>query len=1004
MQQSLILSDRLLFFLFILLCLPLFGQQYSLTHYNTDNGLPQNSVKDITKDKYGFIWLTTENGVVRYDGASFLAFKDFPINNQRFTFFYGNIKKDSILTGAGYQTILLNKRTAKVFKDSRHSGIRYEYGPHRRRFPVSYNYHPNQGGSFYLMLKEGRYFITGSSITYQQPVSLKETSLRLKTVFKNRNTVFTLDDKLYNINYAAGKVCRITKGKITVSYDIPLLTDKKSLVFWSQINNAVFIVKDQKIYTLSHEKEHFRIDRLAELGTLSIQHLTCAFYDKTYDKLYLGSSIEGMKVLSFHQFFSTKEQDGNTTVFYSTLPYNHESIITPKGQIYSRNGMRADKAFDTDSQYFVSYDPDKNIIVQDSGKLYSYLKSSSFSTRRLIGKIPDIFVDFIHDQQRYYAITRPPSRQYTGGHLVIYKDRSVSSMEKRIPLESEPTKLFMANGFLWVGTIRGIFKISLDSYRKEDVGPYKDIYIRNIVRSNNGLLWITTLGKGFYLLKDNKLVRMPLDADKNLLSAHTIMEDEKHFLWIPTNNGLYKVQEQKLLEAADGKKNEVSYYRYTKDAGFNTNEFNGGSNICGNRLKNGDFVLPSLNGLVFFNPLNTKSRYPQDFYLERALVDGKEIMFSEGFTVDQEVQKIDIFIDVPYFANRNNVVIKLNRGPGNRWENIEQGMKVSLFNPSYGDYVYTLKILTSDNGKYIYKKIRIRVTPYFYQTVWFKILGLLLVSLLIILIIRIRTRILKNKNQMLEEIIEARTQKLSAAIENLEQTKNQLNNEIEQQKKLIGTITHDITTPIKFIAFAAQDILDNGEHDEEKLRRILTSISKSSGQLYNFTLALKEYADIYNHHRSGQKERYRLYDLIEEKKELFDPIAGDRNTVIENGVNTDIYLDINKNTLSVIIHNLLDNAVKFTRQGHISIESGTKEDSAVIVIRDNGIGMSPSQMEYYTSLHRNMDDKKLLLQKYGMGLHLVLQLIHILDGKIELESNTPSGTVFRIIIKSITDA
>lgn len=1003
MQQNLILSYRLLLFLFILICLPLRSQQYSLMHYNTDNGLPQNSVKDLIKDKYGFIWLTTENGVVRYDGSAFLAFKDFPINNQRFTFFYGNIQKDSILTGAGYHTILLNKRTARVFKDSHHFGIRYEYGRHHRRFPVSYNYHPNQGGSFYLMLKEGRYFITDSSITHEQPVSLKETSLRLNTVFKKRNAVFTLDEKLYYINYAKGKVCRITKGKITAAYDIPLLTDKNSIILWSQINNAVFIIRDKKIYSLSHGKGHFRIDRLAGLGNISTQHLTCAFYDKTYNKLYLGSSIEGLKVLSFHQFYSTKEQDSHNTVFYSTLPYNHTSVITPKGQIYSRSGMLGDKAFDTDSQYFVSYDPNKNIIVQDSGKLYTYLKSSSFSTRNLIAETPHAFVDFLYDHDRYYAITHPLSRQYPGGYLVIYKDRSFNIVEKSIPLEVEPTKLFMTEGFLWVGTIRGMIKISLKTYRKERIGPYKDIYVRNIVMSNDGHLWITTLGKGFYLLKNNELIRMPLDADKNLLSAHTILEDKNHFFWIPTNNGLYKVREQKLLETDAGKKNEVSYYRYTKDAGFNTNEFNGGSNICGNRLGNGDFVLPSLDGLVFFNPLKTKSRYPEDFYLERALIDGKEIRFSESLTVDQEVQKMDIFIDVPYFANRNNVVIKLNRGPGKRWENIEQGMKVFLFNPSYGDYVYTIKILTSDNENYLCKKIRIRVTPYFYQTLWFKMAGLLLMSMLIIFIIKIRTRILKNKNLLLEEIIEARTKKLSAAIENLEKTKIQLNNEIEQQKKLIGTITHDITTPIRFIAFAAQDILENGEHDEEKLRRILTSISKSSGQLYNFTLALKEYADIYNHHRSGQKEKYRLYDLIEEKKELFDPIAGERNTLIENNMDPDIYLNINKNTLSVIIHNLLDNAVKFTRQGHISIESGITENSTVIVIRDNGIGMSPSQIEYYTSLHRNIDDKKLLLQKYGMGLHLVLQLIHILDGKIELEHNIPSGIVFRIIIKSITD-
>lgn len=996
------MSSRLLLFVFMLICLPLCSQNYTVTHYNTDNGLPQNSVKDIVKDRYGFIWLTTENGVVRYDGSVFNIFKDFPINNQRFTFFYGNVQKDSIFTGAGYHTVLLHNRTAKVLKSTGHFGFKYKYD-HNRGLSESYNYHPNQGNPFYMMMKEGCYFITDSSVININLLSSKEKLLKINTVYKKRRTIFTLNEKLFHIDYASGKVYGIVNGRIKTQYDIPVVTDTNSTLVWSRVNNSVFIIKDQKIYSLSFEKGRFGSTLIADAGNINLQHLTCIYYDKVYQKLYLGSSIEGLTVLSFHQFSATKEKNSSTTVFYSTLPYDNTSIITPKGQLYNRKGMLSDRSFTSDSQYFMNYDPDKNIIVQDSGRLYTYLKSSSFSARNLAVKTTSTVVDFLYDDKHYYTVTRPMSRQFLGGSLYIYKDRSFNTVERVIHLDSEPTRLLMANGFLWVGTIHGLVKISLSTFKTKEIGTEKDIYIRNIILSNDGDLWITTLGKGFYLLKNDELIKMPLDPDKNLLSAHTILEDQKHFFWIPTNNGLYRVREHNLLEFARHRKNEVHYYRYTKDEGFNTNEFNGGSNICGNILNDGDFVLPSLNGLVFFNPLKTRSTYPKNFYLERALIDGKEIRFSEKLTVDQEVQKIDLFIDIPYFANRNNIVIKLNRGSGEEWENIEQGAKVTLFNPSYGDHLYTFKILTSDNETYVYKKIHILVTPYFYQRAWFKVLCILLLLLIIMCIVKIRTRILKKKNRLLEDIIDARTKKLSAAVENLEKTKNQLNNEIEQQKKLIGTITHDIATPIRFIAFASQDILENDRNDTEKLQKILTSISKSSGQLYNFTLALKEYADIYNNYRSDKKESYALYDLIEEKKELFDPIAGNSNTIISNTVDPDAYLDINRNTLSVIIHNLLDNAVKFTKNGNISIDSEVTRNTTVIIIKDNGTGMSPSQIEYYTSLHKNIDNEKLLLQKYGMGLHLVLQLAHILRATIELENNTPSGVVFRIIINNIAD-
>ncbi|WP_449397387.1 two-component regulator propeller domain-containing protein [Chryseobacterium wanjuense] len=95
----------------------LFSQNYNVSYYTTDNGLPQNSVKDITKDKYGFIWLTTENGVVRYDGTNFVGYKNILANNQRFAYFYGNIQNDNIFANDCYDgTIIINKKIPIVIK------------------------------------------------------------------------------------------------------------------------------------------------------------------------------------------------------------------------------------------------------------------------------------------------------------------------------------------------------------------------------------------------------------------------------------------------------------------------------------------------------------------------------------------------------------------------------------------------------------------------------------------------------------------------------------------------------------------------------------------------------------------------------------------------------------------------------------------------------------------------------------------------------------------------
>ncbi len=55
----------------------LIAQKYFVNHYTSENGLPQNSIKGIELDKKGYIWIATENGIARFDGAQFKLYNQF---------------------------------------------------------------------------------------------------------------------------------------------------------------------------------------------------------------------------------------------------------------------------------------------------------------------------------------------------------------------------------------------------------------------------------------------------------------------------------------------------------------------------------------------------------------------------------------------------------------------------------------------------------------------------------------------------------------------------------------------------------------------------------------------------------------------------------------------------------------------------------------------------------------------------------------------------------------
>ncbi|MDQ1099150.1 signal transduction histidine kinase [Chryseobacterium sp. SORGH_AS 1048] len=1000
--------------LFIILCFSCkaYGQKFNILKYDTENGLPQNSVKDIIKDKHGFIWLTTENGIVRYDGSNFLTFRNFPLNTQRFAYFYGNKDKDSIFTNDGYEnSVLLHNRSPKILPQSakNHNNLTtkdgYSYILYSNK---AYTYHPLKGMGCYIRMNNGIYYLRENSMVYHDYRSKKDQPVNISITLNNLFDFFTVGHKLFHLDYASRSVTAIEDGRITRSYDIPLLTDPESKIFWSQINNQVFVVNHNIIYRCLLRNGSLSMLKLADVDNL--EYCTSIYYDEYYQKLYLGNTINGLRILNFFDFYATEKKPSQlTNIFYSTLPYGNDKVITPYGEIYDRNGFIEGKHFNSLTPYFICYDGSGDILVESKANiLLSYQKKDKFSTFRPYTLKENNFVDLYHDQNTYYIASRKLKQTANTGYtgiLSVYSGESFATPVKQFNLNNEITKIArLDQDNILVGTIKNLYRINIKTGVIYNLTPEKNILIRNIIRTDDGNFWITSLGKGFFLLRNDRLIRMPYDTNKNISSSHTILEDKKGFLWISTNNGLYRVMKNQLLKYCSDSSTRVHYYRFSKEEGFNTNEFNGGGNFCGNRLNNGEFVFPSLNGLVFFNPLRIKAYYPAQVYIERALVDGKTLSFDGKINLNQDNYRADIFIDVPYYANNDNVKIlaRLKNSSHAKWETIGKDRKYSISNIQPGSYTLEVKVLASDREEYIYKTVSVYVPPFFYQTLLFRILCASVLVLIIHFLLKWRVSFLKKKNRELEEIIEARTKSLSDTVNDLKSTEIELYKEIEQQKKLIGTVTHDITSPVRFIAITAKEMLDRKDKTPESTEKVLSSIYKSSFQLYNFTKTLKEYADIYNHHRLHEKETYLIYDLIEEKILLFNEIARNNHTVIINTIDQTISTTISKNIFSAIIHNLLDNSVKFTRNGSITFSCVSGDDSVSLSIVDTGSGMDESKIKYYMKLQENIDHEKLLLQKYGLGLHLVLQLLQMIEGKIIFRKNT-IGTACIITVKNKRD-
>jgi hypothetical protein len=281
----------------------------------------------------------------------------------------------------------------------------------------------------------------------------------------------------------------------------------------------------------------------------------------------------------------------------------------------------------------------------------------------------------------YYIITfHIPSLQ---SELTFYKDSSFENPFLHFSIPNIVTSVQELGHNKWlVGSRDALYSIEAPSFipKKISVSP---IHIREITKTRDGNFWIMTQGNGFFLYKNGQLIKMPQDKNGYLLFSHTILEDKNGFLWISTNNGLFKVFKDNLLQSVKDPKVLPNYYRYSKEDGFNTNEFNGGCSPSAAALQNGSFVFPSIKGLVFFDPQKIRSYYPENFFLERVVFsESKSSIQGQNINLENNFYKAVILIDIPYYANRANLVIeaKLKNSKNEKWERVNNDGKYYIAN------------------------------------------------------------------------------------------------------------------------------------------------------------------------------------------------------------------------------------------------------------------------------------------------------------------------------------
>jgi two-component system, OmpR family, phosphate regulon sensor histidine kinase PhoR len=219
----------------------------------------------------------------------------------------------------------------------------------------------------------------------------------------------------------------------------------------------------------------------------------------------------------------------------------------------------------------------------------------------------------------------------------------------------------------------------------------------------------------------------------------------------------------------------------------------------------------------------------------------------------------------------------------------------------------------------------------------------------------------------------------------------------ETQKDFIHNFTHEFKTPVSVISLAA-DVLKNPSITEkpEKLATYAGIVEYQAAYLQNQTEKLLNFAYTESRHLHFSKEKVNMHELIQRAVSNLAPLIDERKALITIELNANNpFLSANKDYLTIVVINLLDNAIKYSKEPKVIIRTSNEEEKIILSVTDNGIGIEKKQVKkLFRKFYRIRKDDTYVSKGFGIGLSFVKNIVTAHHGKIRVESEPGKGSTF----------